>query len=78
MIGCVVIGGINVIAMIVQGILLTKVYKMMPNLAKSKNIDAKNESYSKSYKANVHMNVDDPFVEGRSCPLRPELYFETF
>ena len=55
MIGCVVIGGINVIAMIVQGILLTKVYRMMPNLAKSKNIDAKNESYSKSYKANVHI-----------------------
>ena len=33
MVGCAVIGGINVVAMIVQGILLTKVYKMMPNLA---------------------------------------------
>lgn len=50
MVGCAVIGGINVVAMIVQGILLTKVYKMMPNLAKSKVIETKNESYKKSYK----------------------------
>ena len=53
MVGCAVIGGINVVAMIVQGILLTKVYKMMPNLAKSKVIETKNESYKKSYKESV-------------------------
>ena len=53
MVGCVVIGGINVVAMVVQGILLTKVYKMMPNLAKPKVIETKNESYKKSYKESV-------------------------
>ena len=50
MVGCAVIGGINVVAMIIQGILLTKVYKMMPNLAKTKVIVTKNESNKKSYK----------------------------
>ena len=58
MVGCAVIGGINVVAMIVQGILLTKVYKMMPNLAKSKVIETKNESYKKSYKEIVS-NTDE-------------------
>ena len=61
MVGCAVIGGINVVAMIVQGILLTKVYKMMPNLAKSKVIETKNESYKKSYKEIVS-NTDEWFV----------------
>jgi len=54
MIGCAVIGGINVVAMIIQGILLTKVYKMMPNLAKSKVIKTENESYTKSYKESLN------------------------
>ena len=53
MVGCAVIGGINVVAMIIQGILLTKVYKMMPNLAKTKVIVTKNESNKKSFKENV-------------------------
>ena len=61
MVGCAVIGGINVVAMIVQGILLTKVYKMMPNLAKSKVIETKNESYKKSYKEIVS-NTDEWLV----------------
>ena len=61
MVGCVVIGGINVVAMVVQGILLTKVYKMMPNLAKPKVIETKNESYKKSYKEIVS-NTNEWFV----------------
>ena len=57
-VGCAVIGGINVVAMIVQGILLTKVYKMMPNLAKPKVIETKNETYKKSYKEIVSNMVE--------------------
>ena len=68
MIGCVVIGGINVIAMIVQGILLTKVYKMMPNLAQSRTIDVKNESYSKSFKENVPSREPRDFLDRNLTP----------
>ena len=40
MIGCVVIGGINIIAMIVQAIMLWKTYHLIPQLSKRRDLSA--------------------------------------
>ena len=40
MIGCVVIGGINIIAMIVQAIMLWKTYHLIPQLRKTRDLNA--------------------------------------
>ena len=44
MIGCVVIGGINIIAMIVQAIMLWKTYHLIPELGQARNVIAAEQS----------------------------------
>ena len=46
MIGCVVIGGINIIAMIVQAIMLWKTYHLIPELSKARDLIVEKDAKS--------------------------------
>ena len=46
MIGCVVIGGINIIAMIVQAIMLWKTYHLIPELSKIRDLTVEKDAKS--------------------------------
>ena len=46
MIGCVVIGGINIIAMVIQAVMLWKTYHLIPELGQPRNVNAEKQAKS--------------------------------